>query len=767
MFIIISSGNKLYPIGKVAVDTVQNLKPVLKEKMSLYAPSPIEDSSESDFVWDISSNYSEWFTDDSNGIENNSPNIGQNHHNNSSVRDVNGTNNVVLQRIIKTVSVNSNQGREEDETTVPKSNFDSSQHFAMSNATNTTDFVGQLIVPLSKHKLKQHFCVFCKTLQTKISRHFFLKHKSEHRVKMAMKLSKKSRERLKIIGDLRKEGDFLHNTSKDDNTGTLIVSRRQQKYANHNADDYVCCAKCKGFYSKFVARHHIRNCLKPKNSRKNFIEGRKLTQFVHPIASNEMKSKVFPVLRNDKITQAVRYDELIITYGNGLLEKRGESNYHDPIRANLRLLGRFKLELMRLEPAISALKNIFTSSLIDKAIEAFCKTAKWDDSKQSFLTPAVASNLSKLIKKCAQLQRREFLKNQKEDMVPLLDEFAVLWAEKTSMFINKVFPKYLKNQKDIVRFDFSRNKSSHEDADSNLYSTKINGCGYKTNKHFEISFQNQLSTTAQEQTSESSSDTSESFSDSSSYTSEYSIEKYENDTRHKKPCSKSPFGKERSFRLTERNNIELGDSLSIQSKGQETALSKNQDNFIKEQRSSKAGSDKENMPNSVNFENLIVPVSQNKSKQHFCLFCKTLQCKISRHLFLKHKCEKLVKIAMKLPKHSMERLKIIDQLRKEGDFLHNTSKEENTGTLIVSRRQQRYAKRNAGDYICCANCKGFYTKSTGGDHLRKCLAKKSYKSNSRAGRMSTRGSDNANVSNKENVNIEEARTSSKYKSVLN
>ncbi|XP_073842168.1 uncharacterized protein [Musca autumnalis] len=313
------------------------------------------------------------------------------------------------------------------------------------NKTNTTSFVDPLIIPVSQNKCKQHFCVFCKTLQCAISRHFFLKHRNEDLIKKAMRLPKQSKERSKIIESLRKEGDFLHNTSRDQNSGILIVARRQRQTTNYNADDYICCPKCKGFYGKFAARLHLRKCVKTKNSRTNFIEGRKLTQYVHPVANQNMKTSIFPVLMNDEITRALRYDELIIKYGNRLSEKLPHARHHEQIRGSLRLLGRFKLELIKLAPDITEMKDIFTPSLFDRIREAFRKTAKWDN-KQGFATPAVAAHLSSLIKNCAKLQGNEFIQRHEDNKKSLLDEFVSLWVEKNPVTVDTKILRYQENQ---------------------------------------------------------------------------------------------------------------------------------------------------------------------------------------------------------------------------------------------------------------------------------------------------------------------------------
>ncbi|XP_058980311.1 uncharacterized protein LOC101901061 isoform X2 [Musca domestica] len=412
-------------------------------------------------------------TDDSFN-ESSSFNLGS--HKNSTTIETYGENprlTNIQNNLLSLTNISTSQANDESssgqeylpDSTMENTTINASSFLEISDTLN----IAQVSVPLSNQKSKKHFCIFCKTLQTKIARHLFLKHKGEKLVKMAMALPKKSKDRLQIIDKLRKQGDFIHNTSRDQNTGTLIVLRRQQQNAKHNPDDYVCCPMCKGFYRKYTARAHVRNCSKKKNQRSNFIEGRKLTQYLHPVANREMKSSIFPVLRNDEVSQAIRYDELIIRYGNRLSEKLSQTHHHDQIRSHMRLLGRFKIELMKLEPEITELKEMFKPFFFDQAIEALRNTAKWDFTK-GFATPAVATSLTSLIKKCAKIQGNEFIKKQQNDLKTLLDNFVSLWVDETPTQINRKAIEdrenkrrtkkvNLPNKKDIkLLYDFLRSK---------------------------------------------------------------------------------------------------------------------------------------------------------------------------------------------------------------------------------------------------------------------------------------------------------------------
>ncbi|XP_037813667.1 uncharacterized protein LOC119604853 isoform X2 [Lucilia sericata] len=307
--------------------------------------------------------------------------------------------------------------------------------------------ISSVNIPVSS-KSKKHFCIFCKTLQTKLARHLIHKHKSEKQVKAILHLPKKNRERVKLIDQLRKDGDYLHNTTKSLNTGILICTRQQQSKVNNEANDYVCCKKCKGFYSKKTLRLHLRKCgVFSKNDRTNLIAGRRLTQYIHEGANEILKTKIFPILRDDKITRVIRYDDLIIKFGNKLAEKYTLTHQHDMVRSHLRLLGRFKIAINEFCPDINELKQIFKPQFFDACIKALRKVANWDNSLMWFKTPAVAQHLTSLIKKCGYKQRTELIKIQDEDLKKDLDDFLLLWEEEIPTLINKKACEDQANQK--------------------------------------------------------------------------------------------------------------------------------------------------------------------------------------------------------------------------------------------------------------------------------------------------------------------------------
>ncbi|XP_067215704.1 uncharacterized protein [Linepithema humile] len=122
-------------------------------------------------------------------------------------------------------------------------------------------------------------------------------------------------------------------------------------------------------------------------------------------------------------------------------------------------------------------------------------------------------------------------------------------------------------------------------------------------------------------------------------------------------------------------------------------------------------------------DNLYIPFSQPKGlqKKNFCYYCKKFQSKIARHLENVHKLEPEVKKFLLLPKGNLERKKIIETIRRKGNFIFNTDPAINTGELIVCRRPAKNSCKTVRDFTSCAKCKGWFTKNNIRHHFKQCV----------------------------------------------
>ncbi|XP_070167781.1 uncharacterized protein [Polyergus mexicanus] len=290
-----------------------------------------------------------------------------------------------------------------------------------------------------KRTIKKYFCPYCKKLQTKFARHLEIKHKTEADVQKFIHIKKGIHERAKVIAAIRNHGNYLHNTYNKLNTSTLITVRQCQAKYKKSADNYICCTNCKGFYSKDTIRIHYSKCktIHKKGVREITVMGRRLTGYIHTSATKTLREIVFPVLRDDTVTKCIKYDELLILFGNKLCERYTNTHQHDMIRAHLRLLGRYKLAIQEINKEINDFQLIFQPQNFNSAVSALRIGAKWDRSIMWFKTPAVANTLTTLLKKCASTLKAECIKKQDYKRKQAVDDFLVLWHEEVPTVINR------------------------------------------------------------------------------------------------------------------------------------------------------------------------------------------------------------------------------------------------------------------------------------------------------------------------------------------
>lgn len=165
------------------------------------------------------------------------------------------------------------------------------------NTTINTLDTENVVVDVSKAtggNEKFNVCIFCNKKQKKLARHLETVHKDEEEVKKFKHLPKGSSERTKIIGVLRKQGNFNYNTKVSVNDGNFIVSRRPSAKKRRLAKHYLPCMKCKGFYSRNSLRVHFRICtgICSKKTRHVTVLGKKVVARVHHTATKIVREKL-------------------------------------------------------------------------------------------------------------------------------------------------------------------------------------------------------------------------------------------------------------------------------------------------------------------------------------------------------------------------------------------------------------------------------------------------------------------------------------------
>lgn len=262
-------------------------------------------------------------------------------------------------------------------------------------------------------------------------------------------------ERRKIIEALRKEGDFLYNT--DDilnNEGGKILCRRPQKMKPRIDSHYKPCPNCKGYVSKLTLRYHYRKCSGTKKGvRDIMIRSRRLAGDIHRKASKKLRNEVFPVLRDNEVANSIRYDELVIVFGNWLCAKLRKEHQQKMIRNKLRLLGRFLISIKSLDPTIKELADVLHPSQFENVIEAVNQVARLQEGSGQYASPWTARDMGDILNKIARRYNSECIKNGQKDKCEAIQDFLVLMKEDfTTTVYTMVKESTLerKKQKDVL-----------------------------------------------------------------------------------------------------------------------------------------------------------------------------------------------------------------------------------------------------------------------------------------------------------------------------
>ncbi|KAL6258235.1 hypothetical protein P5V15_010165 [Pogonomyrmex californicus] len=286
---------------------------------------------------------------------------------------------------------------------------------------------------------KKNCCFYCKKLQSKIARHLETVHYNEEEVKKFAILPKGNFERKKIIETIRRNDNFQFNTKRAINNAELIVCRRPNKKLCKSASNFLPCVKCKGFFSKSSLRHHFRRCTgrNSKHSKLIMVLGRTIVTRTHEVANKILKTVVFPVLRDDEITRAIIYDQLIILYGNKLCLKYRLQHQHDMIRSRLRLLGRYLVTLRTKSENISDFASLYDPKFYDVAIAAVNSIAGFDENKNIYKIPSVAFNVGTYMKHIGEIFITECIKNHDPIKMKAAENFLKLLRQDYGTSINR------------------------------------------------------------------------------------------------------------------------------------------------------------------------------------------------------------------------------------------------------------------------------------------------------------------------------------------
>ncbi|KAF5274173.1 hypothetical protein FQR65_LT17063 [Abscondita terminalis] len=219
-------------------------------------------------------------------------------------------------------------------------------------------------------------------------------------------------ERRKIIETIRRRGDFEYNTSQKYQSEELLVARRSHSTFSREVRDYLPCPHCAAFFFNRTLRNHVKHCslTVPRGGRSVKTRSRALLSNLHPAAGEILKTKIFPVLRDDNCVNVIRYDILAIVFGNFMCSKYASIHHHDMIRSRLRSIGRLLISAKTLDNTLflSLLNVTFPAALGKTAVEN-----RLEHQRHKFVELPSREDVKKLVSYLREQRRNWFLKVRK------------------------------------------------------------------------------------------------------------------------------------------------------------------------------------------------------------------------------------------------------------------------------------------------------------------------------------------------------------------
>ncbi|CAH1114874.1 unnamed protein product [Psylliodes chrysocephalus] len=265
-------------------------------------------------------------------------------------------------------------------------------------------------------KSKKHFCKFCLKLQTKFARHMELKHLDEDEVKYIFSLPKKDTTRLKLISKIRVEGDFMYNTQAEYNTANdLIVVRRPSSNKQRTGYHFKPCSDCGGMYSHLSLISHFRRCKlnRLKGNKDVSVSSRQKSLFVSVVASDILRYKILPVLRDDQVAQTIISDDGILLFGNRLAQKYRSPHLYKMIRTRLRCVATFFLKFKEVSslPEIK-FEHVFDPVHYDNVMLSINQMCSLNRETGKYKNPATAYAIGSYLKKMSFYLISEYIKKK-------------------------------------------------------------------------------------------------------------------------------------------------------------------------------------------------------------------------------------------------------------------------------------------------------------------------------------------------------------------
>lgn len=253
---------------------------------------------------------------------------------------------------------------------------------------------------------KKQYCLYCKLGVGKIARHLERVHHNKPEVAQAVSFPKGSKERRMHLEHLRNRGNFAHNVEVLNAGAGNLVPRKRPKQ-DSQAQNFLHCVYCQGFFTKKVLWRHMMICKfkpgVPQKPGKTRVQA--LCAFAVPPPPG-VKEEFWKLLNNmvqDEVYFAVKSDVCILEYGEHLYNRLGyDVGKHEYIRQKLRELGRLLVCSRKTTPLKTIQDHIKPANFMH-VVQAVKHVAGHDSETNAYKCPSLALKIGHSLTKISLL----------------------------------------------------------------------------------------------------------------------------------------------------------------------------------------------------------------------------------------------------------------------------------------------------------------------------------------------------------------------------
>lgn len=223
------------------------------------------------------------------------------------------------------------------------------------------------------------------------------------------------------------------------NCNELLTSRRPNKKFQRNAFDFKTCANCSGQFYKTGLRKHWNKCTGNPFPGERIVEelARVVEGRLHDGADCDLHA-VLSTAHEDEEMLVVRFDWIVIAFGNDLCLNLSPTFQHQNTRTHIRNAGKLLIAARTISSEITDFASLYHVKHCNAVVGAIRAIAGFDSTLKTIRSPGTASTLVTLVNNIGQVVIIEYMKLEEENKENTAARFLTVFRKESKLKILKM-----------------------------------------------------------------------------------------------------------------------------------------------------------------------------------------------------------------------------------------------------------------------------------------------------------------------------------------